>query len=126
MKKIMLTTMAAAAVLAAEAINGTINLEGGGSKTGEIKWSARSKGYVVTQKKGSSMIDEEVAAGDVASLDIVKPAALDQAVALVQKGQGASAVGTLQGIVKEYAHLQWDQVAGRYLAEAYLASGKTE
>ena len=126
MKKIMLTTMAAAAALAAEAVMGTLNLENGGSKTGEIKWSARSKSYVVTQKKGSSMIDEEVAVGEVASLDIVKPAGMDQAAALVQKGQGASAIGTLQGIVKDYAHLQWDQVAGRYLAEAYLAAGKTE
>ena len=42
----------------------------------------------------------------------------------VAKGQGAAAIPVLQKIVKDYAHLQWDKTAGRYLAEAYVAAEK--
>ena len=59
-------------------------------------------------------------------MNIAKPANIDAAIAQVQKGQGAAAIGVLQGIVKEYSHLQWDKVAGRYLVEAYLAANRGE
>ena len=38
----------------------------------------------------------------------------------------ASAIPVLDKIVKSYRRLQWDIVAGRYLAQAYLATGKPD
>ena len=69
-------------------------------------------------------IEVQVKATDVAEMNIVKPATYDAAVAQVAKGQAAAAIPALQKIVSEYAHLQWDKAAGRYLAEAYVAAEK--
>lgn len=123
MRKSVFTVMMALAVSATfGAITGTITTEGGESLKGAIRWSARDKAYAVA--KGNTEI--QVKPGDVAELSIDKPAGYDTAVAKVQKGQGAAAIDDLQKIVKEYQRLQWDKIAGRYLAEAYVAAGKPD
>ena len=127
MRKLLMVLSAVTAVTAFSAvIQGTVTTEGGDAKTGVIKWNKRAKTYTITQKQGKGTIDSEVSAGEVASLDIAKPAGIDAAIAQVQKGQGAAAIGVLKGIVDEYSHLQWDKVAGRYLVEAYLSANKGE
>ena len=131
-KSAILVLAAASAILPAAvtaapaAITGSVITEAGDRKTGVVKWSPRAKAYVVSVKRGNTMIDEEVAAGDVAELDIAKPAGFDQAVAQISKGQAPAAIPVLSGIVKTYAHLQWDRIAGRYLAEAYIAANNPE
>ena len=111
-----------AALTAAGAVAGSLQLETDDVVKGAIRWSAREKAYVVTKGK----IEQQFKATEVAEIDIDKPDAFDAAVAQVAKGQGAAAIPALQKIVKEYAHLQWDKVAGRYLAEAYLAADKPD
>jgi len=101
-------------------VTGTLKTENGDVQRGAIRWSPRDKAYVVMKGK----IELQFKATDVAELDIEKPAAFDAAVAQVARGQGAAAVPVLRKIVKEYAHLQWDKAAGRYLAEAYVAADK--
>ncbi len=120
---IMFAAASAIAAIAAPAgIVGSITTESGETTKGQIRWSARDKAYVVT--RGS--IELQVKATDVAEIDIAKPAGWDQIVAQVQKGQGAAAVAPLTKIVKEYAHLEWDRAAARYLTEAHLAAGNPE
>lgn len=116
------TALTALAAISAP-IQGTVLTEGD-AKTGLVKWNQRSKSYTVSQKQGSAMIDSEITLAEVTGLNIAKPANIDAAIAQVQKGQGASAIGVLAGIVKEYNHLQWDKIAGRYLVDAYLAANK--
>ena len=103
-------------------VPGSITTKSAETHKGNIRWSTRDKAYVVT--KGN--IELQVPEADVDVLDIDKPAAFDAAVDQVQKGQGAAAIPALQKITKEYQHLQWDKIAGRYLAEAYIAAGKAE
>lgn len=117
--RIITALCALMAFAASGAVTGTLVLENGESRKGTMRWSARDKAYVVTSGK----VELQFKATEVAELDIVKPAALDGAVAMVAKGQGAAAIPTLKKIVDEYSHLQWDKVAGRYLAEAYIAAG---
>ena len=119
---IIIALCAVAALAAPGAVTGTLTLENGDVQKGAIRWSAREKAYVMTKGK----VEQQFKETDVAEIDIEKPDAFDAAVAQVAKGQGAAAIPTLQKIVKEYAHLQWDKVAGRYLAEAYIAAGKAE
>ena len=133
MRKSAILVLAAASALlpaavtaAPAAITGSVITEAGDRKTGVVKWSARAKAYVVSQKQGGTMIDVEIPIGDTAGLDITKPAGFDQAVAQISKGQAPAAIPVLAGIVKSYAHLQWDRIAGRYLAEAYLAANNAE
>lgn len=102
-------------------VTGSILTEQGESHKGVIGW--RNKAYSVTSKGGISI---EVREGDVAELDIDKPAALDAAIALVEKGSGKDAIATLQKIMKEYAHLKWDLTAAGYLARAHLSAGKPD
>ena len=116
-------TFATLATLTAKgAVTGSLKLENDDVMKGTIRWSPREKAYIVTKGK----IEQQFKAAEIAEIDIDKPETFDAAVAQVAKGQGAAAIPTLQKIVKEYAHLQWDKVAGRYLAEAYLAADKPD
>jgi len=125
MKKLIVMGLAAIAAVEVFAIQGTVNTETE-SLTGDIKWQARAKQYVVSVKKGSTMVDMERKLADVLSLDIPKPQGYDKAVQMVEAGQGSAAVAVLSKIVSEYKMLQWDKPAGRYLAMAHLAAGNAQ
>ena len=121
MRKSVITAFAALATAAVfGAITGSITTENGDVQKGTLRWSTRDKAYAVTTKGG---IEIQIKPADVAEMVVDKPAGYDEAVAQVNKGQGAAAVPVLQKIVKEYAHLDWDKAAGRYLAEALISSG---
>ena len=124
MKK-TLTALMTAAAIDAFALPGTLITETE-TLTGDIKWQARAKQYIVSVKKGSTMVDMERKLADVTGLDIPKPAGYDKAVGLVENGQGASAVAILQKIVTDYRMLQWDKPAGKYLAFAHIAAGNAQ
>ena len=95
-------------------------------KTGTIKWSVKEKAYVTQRKAGNMVVDEITKPEDVIDLSIEKPAQWDQIVAAVESGRGASVMKRLEAIAKDYAHLQWDKAATRYLAKAYLDAGNNE
>ena len=116
---------AAAAAMPAAAVQGSISTKAD-TKSGEIKWQSRSKSYVLSYKKGNTDVSAEFPLADVEGLDIKKPAGFDKAVELVEKGQGAAAIATLQKIVSDYKMLVWDKPAGRYLALAYIAAGQLQ
>ena len=119
--KLFITALCAVAALTGSAdVKGKLTLKSADVFSGNIRWSARDKAYVVTNGK----LETQYKATDVESVEVEKPATFDAAVAKVAKGQGAAAVPALQKIVKDYAHLQWDKTAGRYLAEAYVAAEK--
>ena len=123
MRKSMFTIVAAlAGATVFGAITGSITTESGDVQKGVIRWSARDKAYVISNKG----IELTIKAGDVEEIDISKPAGYDEAVDLVNKGKPAAAIPVLDKIVKEYKRLQWDKTAGRYLAQAYLDSGKPD
>jgi len=125
MKKLALAALAAFAVSSAWAVQGTIKTDKD-TRSGDIKWQPRSKSYQLTYKKGSTNVSAEYPLTDVERLDIDKPANFDKLVELVRSGQGAGAIGGLDGIVKTYKMLVWDKPAGRYLVEAYLAAGQAQ
>jgi len=125
MRKPAIAIVAAVAAANLFAIQGTISTETD-SKTGEIKWQARNKQYVVSIKKGQTMVDMELKLADVVSLDIPKPAGYDKAVAQVENGEGTAAIPTLTKIVSDYRMLQWDKPAGRYLSLAYLSANQAQ
>ena len=125
MNKIMTAALAALVAYPLLAVQGTIRTETD-RKTGEIKWRSRDKTYVMSIKKGQTLVDMEYKLSDVVGLDVEKPAGFDKAVEMVQKGQGASAIGTLAKIVEEYKMFVWDKPAGRWLVEAYLAADNAQ
>lgn len=131
MKKTTLTAMVlvvAAGAWAAPAPNGVMGAirTANGVQKGAIKWSNKQKAYSIAQKKGGTMLDVVIKADDVEELTIDKPQGWDNAVAQVQRGAGASAIKYFERIAKDYAHLQWDLGASRYLAEAYLSANNAE
>ena len=123
MTKKTMVALAAMAAAQAFAIQGSLTTETE-TLSGEIKWQARARQYVVSVKKGNTMVDMERKLADVTSLDIPKPAGYDKAVQLVENGQGSAAIATLKKIAEDYRMLQWDKPAGRYLALAHLAAGR--
>ena len=121
-RSVFTVLMALASSAALAAITGTITTESGDVQKGAIRWSTRDKAYAVTVKG----IEIQIKPAEVAEMEIDKPEGFDAAVAQVNKGQGAAAVPVLQKIVKDYAHLDWDKTAGRWLAEALISAGKAE
>ena len=120
MKKLIIIV---AAMASAElfAIQGSISTANE-TITGDIKWHARDKKYVIEKGK----ITKEFKLADVTALDIPMPSGYEKAVQAVEGGQGASAIGTLTKIVADYRMLVWDKPAGRYLALAHLAAGNAQ
>ena len=125
MKKLV-CALAFVQVASLGAIQGTIETTVGDSKTGDIKWQARQKSYLLTYKKGKTDVSAEFALADVASLDIAKPPTFDKAVELVEKGQGAQAVPMLTKLIADYRMLVWDKPSARYLAQAYVSAGQAQ
>jgi len=121
MNKILVVTMMALTAAELFAVQGTVSTETE-SVTGEVKWHARDKKYIIEKGK----ITKEFPLADVTTLEIPKPQGYDKAVQMVEGGQGAAAVAILTKIVSEYRMLKWDKPAGRYLALAYLASSNAQ
>ena len=119
--------LAATAGAASTKPTGTI-LQVGGDKpiTGEIQWSNRDKGYRVTiaMPGGKGTSTTTISADNVQSLKMDKPAGYDALVKQVEAGKGAQATAGLEKIADAYEHLQYDVMATRWLAVAYLAQGK--
>lgn len=116
----VLAAFAAAAVFGD--VPGSITDSKGETHKGQVRWSARDKAYVITNKG----IELTIKAADVDELDITKPAGYDEAVEKVNKGTPSSAIPVLEKIVKDYKRLQWDKSAGRFLAQAYIDTGKAD
>ncbi len=121
MRRLMVVALAVASATELMAVQGTLSTNSD-SVTGDIKWRARDKKYVIT--KGNINIERNFA--DVTSLDIPKPAELDKAISQVEGGQGASAIATLSKICADYRMLKWDKFACRYLALAYLSANNAQ
>ena len=124
-KTAVITVLAALAATELMAIQGTVYTETD-SKQGDIKWQPRTKSYEVSFKKGPTVVSAQYPLADVVKLDIPKPAGLDKAIDMVAGGQGAAAAPALAKMAADYRMLVWDKVAGRYLAQAYLAAGQAQ
>ena len=129
MRRLITALVFAAAVSAGETLHaaaaaqGTVYKKDGGQVSGIVKWSVRDKGYAVTQKQANgSTMDLTIPLKEVDRLEIKQPQGMDQLIAQVETGKGSSAIAGLQKIADDYAHLQWDLVAGSYLARAYIDS----
>lgn len=121
MKKTMALTLAALATAEIFAFQGTVSTETD-SFTGDVKWNARDKKYIIEKGK----ISKEFALADVTNIEIAKPAGFDAAVKQVQDGKAAAAVAPLKKIVADYRMLGWDKTAGRWLVQALIATGKAK
>ena len=73
MRKTAMMAVAAMAAANLWAIQGSLTTDTE-TLTGDIKWQARGKKYIVSVKKGKTMLDMERDLADVRSLDIPKPA----------------------------------------------------
>jgi hypothetical protein len=116
MKKLLLSVATVIAVSSAWAVPGIIRSKSGDVKKGDVKWLNSSQSYEL--KSGN--ITVTLKKSEVESLEIAKPKNFDNLVKSVEGGAPGSAIDGLTKIVKEYTMLQWDNVASRYLVEAYL------
>lgn len=101
-------------------IKGVLITSDGQSIDGTIRWKAASDAYEVVRSGGSVAL--EMTPDKVRDLNIPEPAGLKGAIAQVKGGTPSSAIPTLKKIIQGYTRLKWDEVATRYLAEAYLNS----
>ena len=117
----VIASAVALATADAFAIQGSVSTE---TETvdGDIKWHNRDRKYIIEKGK----VTKEFKLEEVTGLDIPKPAGYDKAVQAVEEGKGAAAIAVLTKIVTDYRMLQWDQPAGRYLAQAHLAAGNAK
>lgn len=105
------------------ALPGIIKTKNGAEVKGAIRWMPQGKKYVVARRQGEQTISLDVALDEVASVTVAKPEKLDAAIAAVKAGKAAAATPVLEAIVKQYAMLNWDEPAARWLARAKLDTG---
>ena len=110
--------------MAVAQIQGTIVTTEDRRIEGTLKWKAREKAYGVVAKGGN--VDLEMALANIKEVVVPRPRELDAAIANIQQGNAALAVPVLEKLSTDYLMLQWDTVATRYLAEAYLKSGEAD
>ena len=106
-------------------VEGAIIKKGTGQQVaGTIKWKRVTKEFEVT----ASGVSVVIPSSQVERLMVRKgPASLDPAVKTVQRGEYTGrAVQELEKIVAQYEMLEYDLVAGRWLAFAYVNSGKAK
>jgi hypothetical protein len=117
-----LVTVTALFVLAGSAsaqVQGTLYNKDGGKATGLIRYLASSKAYEI--KVGAVTV--QVAARNVARLNIKKPVEIAKAATMISRKQYGSAIPLLKRVMSKYKDLQWDQYALRGLAECYFGNG---
>jgi tetratricopeptide (TPR) repeat protein len=90
--------------------------------SGSIKWKIREKVYAIT----ANNVEIEMPLANIKDIQVPKPKELDAAIANVQSGSAAAAIPVLEKISTDYLMLQWDTVATRLLAEAYVKAGEPE
>ncbi len=101
------------------AVTAIITKAGTGQKLkGTVKWLAISKQYEI-RPEGSS-VAYKLAPGDVADIQVARPAELDAAVKNARSGRTAQAVPVLEKIMRDYTMLEHDVVAAQYLAQCYM------
>lgn len=99
-----------------------IKHDGGRLQGEKVRYMAASKVFQLT----SGRVSQTVPASEVARVILAKqPPQLESAIAAVQQGQYAAAVGALKQIQEDYEMFGPDIVAARYLARSYLAMGKS-
>jgi len=109
-----------ALAMASPATQGTIiKAIDGQPLSGDIRWRAASKQYVITAD-GVSMT---LSPAQVKEVRVSKPDDFDQAVAALQNRKYNEALPTFEKIMEEYKMLQWDVPATGHAAAAYLALG---
>ena len=83
-----------------------------------IDWRASTREFRVDTGQGVIPIPKV----DVADIQVDRPADLDKAIKLVEKGQGAEAVPILEALIDSYRMTKIEQEVAGYLAEAYFAN----
>ncbi len=116
-----LTLFTAGAAMAQ--IAGSIMTTENKTMEGVIKWKVREKVYAITAKNN---VELELAPANIKEMQIPKPKELDAAIASVQQGSAAAAIPILEKIAADYLMMQWDTVATRLLADAYVKAGEPE
>ena len=118
---ILLVGMVLGAAQAA-GVDGGIITEDGQKIVGKIRWLPSRKEFKITDKKNVAM---SLSPAQVAQIQTRKPRNIDAAAKAVMDKNYSQGVPALEKIFADYSMLQWDVVAARYLAEAYLAQNKT-
>lgn len=124
-QKMVVMVLAAMAAAEVMAVQGKLTTEQE-TLSGDIRWQSGKKQYVISVKKGKTLLDMERSLSDVVSLDIPEPEGFAKAVAEVESGNAAAAANVLQKIVSDYRMLVWDKKAARYLVFAQLAAGNAQ
>ena len=120
MKKLLLLS---AAILAATAFDASADVQArltqknGAVVQGMTRWQPAKKQYLVSVKQGAIETQMEISPADVVKVEVPTPQNLRQAVQTKNTAQ-------LEAIMKQYVMLQYDVVAGNYLARIYLGQNK--
>ncbi len=116
---VLLLTAFAATVMAD--VRGILTKHDGAEVRGTVRWQPVQKQYVVTIKQGNLDVTVNVRAAEVASVRVAPPPGWENIVKEIREGRGAAAVPRLENIVKQYSMLQYDVVAGTYLARIHMS-----
>jgi tetratricopeptide (TPR) repeat protein len=115
--RILVAAAVVSSGLALAAQASVIVMKNGRTVTGKsIEWREDTRDYLVINEGASMPVPED----QIASMNIDRPAELDQAKKLVSSGQYAQAIPVLDGMIKAYRKLSWDVDAMKLQAQCYV------
>ena len=126
MKKLMFA-MLAAAVAAGSAlaqVAGVATTTDNRQLKGTFKWRERDKSYVFVQE--GKNVEVALPGSQIKSIIVPQPPALAAAINQIKNGNPQAAIPDLEKVAAGYVRLNWDEVATRYLAEAYLKADNVD
>ena len=126
MRKVLIAVVVTIAVLvqvpASAQVTGNITVKKRGvdKRISGVRAVAGASGIKLYAKNGASV---SIPYAQIEGVTAPKPGNLDQLVTL-SRTNPAQAIAGLKGLVRSYKRMTWDQVAGKALIEALVATGK--
>lgn len=114
-----LLLVGAATTLVAD-VPGIITTQDGRELKGQVRWQPVQKQYVLTITQGNMPITMNLPPAQVANVRVAPPPGWDEIQKDLREGRAAQTVPKFEAIVKDYAMLQYDVVAGSYLAQIHM------
>ncbi len=96
---------------------------------GQARWLKSSKVYKLVMRNGQTLtipLAQVDTTRGINGVQVIEPKTLKPAIKMVKSGRFASAIQPLEKIQKDYAMFQYDIMAVRWLAEAYMGTKKVD
>lgn len=105
-------------------VPGRITTTDGRQLQGQVRWQPVQKQYVLTIQQGNLPVVLNLQPSQVAEVRVAPPPGWNELLQAIRDGRAAQSIPQLEKILKDYAMLQYDTVAGQVLAQIHMRENR--